>query len=73
MVQAEARGRVKGFGLFASPTRNTLEELGADICSVTDIFVFSLRARNGVLKCTLPDHAKVSTVAKLRGAQAPRF
>jgi CRP/FNR family cyclic AMP-dependent transcriptional regulator len=51
MVQAEAWDRVKGFGLFASPTRNTLQGMGADICSVTDIFAFSLRARKMVLKC----------------------
>ena len=51
---------------FASPTPNTLEETGADICSVTDIFAFSLRARNWVLECTLTNHAKVSAAAKLR-------
>jgi hypothetical protein len=41
VVQAEARGLVVRFGLFASATNNILEVQAADICPFADMFEFS--------------------------------
>jgi hypothetical protein len=49
VAQAEAWGLNYGFGLCASPTTHILEDAEADICPVTDTFVFSLRGRKWVL------------------------
>src|ERR1700720_4673712 len=72
-VQAEAGGLITRFALSASSTTDILEDAGADICPVTDRFVFSLSRTKTGAKIHPTIHAKASIVAKIRHNQADWF
>ena len=72
MVQAEARGVVSRFGLFAS-TNRILEEGGGGYLSIcAHIYILFAGTRLGV-RIGFTDYGKVSTAAKIREGQTGRF